>query len=87
MDQKVVARGAHRGTLITNRLTELKIKRAAKPGRYADGACLYFEVSKAGTKHWIFSYERDGQRRELGLGGYPNVSLLEARGKAPARRV
>jgi hypothetical protein len=79
---------AYRGTRTTNRLTDLKVRKLARPGRHADGAGLYFDISPEGTRHWVFLYTRNGRRRELGLGGYPDTSLVEARAKgrrAPPR--
>jgi integrase len=78
---------AHRGTRTTNRLTYLKVRKLAKPGRHADGAGLYFDISPAGARHWVFLYTRNGRRRELGLGGYPETSLVEAREKAVEHRL
>jgi Arm DNA-binding domain len=70
------------GTRTLHRLTELKCKRLSKPGRHADGAGLYLDVSPAGARHWVFLFARKGKRTELGLGGYPETTLAEAREKA-----
>jgi hypothetical protein len=86
MDQIAPRRRAHQGTRFQNRLTELKSKRLTKPGRHADGAGLYLDIGPSGTRHWVFLYTRDGQRRELGLGGYPATSITEAREKAREHR-
>jgi integrase len=54
-----------------------------------DGGSLYLRIARAGSKSWAFRYrERGGKRtlRELGLGGFPGVSLAEARIKADALR-
>src|SRR5260370_39217772 len=54
-----------------------------------DGGSLYLRIARAGNKYWVFRYrERGGKRtlRELGLGGFPGVSLAEARIKADALR-
>ncbi len=59
-------------------LTELKIKHAT-PGFWPDSNGLYLQVSKAGTKSWIYRYQLNGKRREMGLGGLANVSAKEAR--------
>jgi len=66
---------------------ELKCKRLSKPGRHADGAGLYLDVSPAGARHWVFLFARNGKRTELGLGGYPETSLVEAREKAVEHRL
>jgi Arm DNA-binding domain len=72
----------HRGTRIVNRLTELKCKRLTKPGRHADGAGLYLDISQAGARHWVFIYVRASKKTELGLGAYPATSIAEARESA-----
>ena len=54
-----------------------------------DGGSLYLRIARAGSKSWVFRYrERGGKRtlRELGLGGFPGVSLAEARIKADSLR-
>lgn len=41
----------------TKRLTDLKVKRIAAPGLYADGDGIYLKVTKAGTKSWLYRYK------------------------------
>lgn len=53
---------------ITNKLNPQKIKALNEAGYYLDGAGLYLQVSKAGSKSWIFKYTRNGKTREMGLG-------------------
>ena len=68
-----------------HKLKARTIETLAKPGRYADGGGLYFKVveSKRGlSRAWVFLFQRDGKRSELGLGPYPAVILADARGKA-----
>jgi integrase len=61
---------------------------SAKPGYHGDGDGLYLQVAPGGSKSWIFRYQRQGKRRELGLGGVKGVSLAEARDRAiDARRL
>lgn len=52
----------------TNKLTPQKIKTLSKPGYYLDGAGLHLQVSKTGSKTWVYQYTRNGKRREMGLG-------------------
>ncbi|SCB41731.1 tyrosine-type recombinase/integrase [Rhizobium multihospitium] len=76
--------------MVSNRLTDIKIKAIKKPGIYADGDGLYLRMHAAGSKSWFFIYSRDGKRRELGLGGFGGtapVSLALARRKADELRV
>ena len=70
-----------------NQLSAVKIKSLAKPGYYLDGQGLYLQVSKTGTKSWIFRYSRDGKNYEMGLGSMQTVGLSYARSKAHDCRV
>ena len=70
----------------SNRLTALKVAKLNKPGRYGDGGGLVLQVSKWGTKAWLFRYERDGCERQMGLGPLGTISLAEARGRAAEAR-
>jgi integrase len=61
-----------------------------QPGTYAVGGVdgLYLSVVTSGSRSWLFRYssKSDGKvkRREMGLGGFPKLSLAEARDKARA---
>jgi Arm DNA-binding domain len=50
--------------------------------RVSDGAGLLLEVRPTGSKAWLCRTTTNGKRRDLGLGGYPVVSLAAARAKA-----
>lgn len=65
-----------------NKLNVLKIQKLSIPGKYSDGDGLYLQVSKSGTKSWIFRYMLNGRSREMGLGPLKIVSLAEARIKS-----
>ena len=58
----------------------------SRAGRYCDGQGLYLEVRSSGSRGWIQRLTIRGRRAELGLGGFPLVSLKEAREKAFANR-
>ncbi|WP_089724695.1 tyrosine-type recombinase/integrase [Candidatus Thiosymbion oneisti] len=58
----------------------------AGPGKHEDGAGLRLVVSRTGSKKWVLRYTIEGKRREMGLGGFPDVSLGEARDKATEHR-
>lgn len=62
-------------------LTALEIKNA-KPGMHADGGGLYLHVGKAGNASWIFRFQLNKRRREMGLGALSALSAVEARAKA-----
>lgn len=69
-----------------NKLSETRIRSLAKAGIYSDGDGLFLRVRSGGSKQWFFIFKRNGQRTEIGLGGYGQgtapVSLLLAREKA-----
>src|SRR5262249_23115213 len=69
-----------------DRLTDKSVKAKKEKGYYADGDGLYLQVTETGAKSWIFRFKRDGKARDMGLGGYPAVSLAEARQKAKEPR-
>jgi integrase len=57
-----------------------------QPGRYCDGNGLWLQVAPGGTKSWVFRYDFDGTRHEMGLGSITFVSLAEARKAASLHR-
>ena len=69
-----------------NALSAARVRTAKSPGRYADGNGLYLVVEPTGNKRWIQRLTILGRRTDLGLGGYPLVSLGEAREKAFVNR-
>lgn len=69
-----------------NRLSATKVKTVKTRGYYADGGGLYLRVSEFDTKSWAFRFTRGGKAREMGLGAFPDVSLMEARESAAAAR-
>ena len=64
-----------------HKLTPLKAKNAS-PGKYEDGAGLRLVVSHSGSRRWVLRYTLHGNRREMGLGSFLEVSLAKARTKA-----
>ncbi len=60
-------------------LTPATVKSLNKTGRYADGEGLYLQVSKWGSKSWIYRYSCNDRRIEMGLGSVLDVTLSEAR--------
>ena len=68
------------------KLTVATIKSLMKPGRYGDGDGLYLRITKTGSKNWVQRIVVKGKRTDKGLGGYPKVSLAQARRKAEANR-
>ena len=52
------------------------------PGKYTDGHGLTLFVQPSGSRQWVQRIHIHGKRREFGLGGFPMVTLREAREKA-----
>lgn len=61
-------------------LTATAVKAAlGKPGRYSDGDGLILEVSSPGSGSWLVRVQKDGRRRDVGLGSAKKVTLADAR--------
>ena len=59
-------------------LSAAMVRTVTSPGMYADGNGLNLKVEASGTKRWVQRVTIGGKRRNVGLGGYPAVSLAEA---------
>ena len=66
---------------MSQRLSALFVKRVSEPGKYHDEHGLILRVKPTGSKQWVQRLVVKGRRRDIGLGGYPLVSLAEAREK------
>ena len=75
-----------RGRHPHNALTPAFVRSVSQAGRYCDGNGLYLDVRPTGSRGWVQRLVIRGRRTELGLGGFPLVSLKEAREKAFANR-
>ena len=64
------------------KLTATEVKALRKPGRHSDGDGLHLFITKTGNKSWVQRIVVEGRRRDIGLGGYPTVSLAQARRRA-----
>ena len=53
--------------------------RTAAAGKYNDGAGLWLNKRNDGGAQWFLRVSINGKRREMGLGGYPDVSIKSAR--------
>lgn len=47
---------------------------------------LALNVTKSGSRSWVLRYQVGGKRRDKGLGGYPDVTLAQAKEAARAAR-
>ena len=61
------------------RITVMEIRALKKPGMYRADPTLYLRVALGGSKSWIQRIYIDGRPRDIGLGGFPLVTLAEAR--------
>ena len=68
-------------------VTADKARTERRPGRYGDGHGLYLVVAPGGSKSWVLRMQQTGRRTDRGLGGYPAVTLAEARNLAEEMRV
>ena len=64
-----------------NQLTSAFLK-TAPSGKHLDGLGLWYVKRPNGGSQWMLRISLGGKRREMGLGGFPDVSLKEARGLA-----
>src|SRR5688572_23793103 len=69
-----------------DRLTAKSVEKISKPGYHPDGGGLYLQVSDSLTKSWVLVFTINGRTREMGLGAFPDVSLVGAREKRSAAR-
>ncbi len=69
-------------------LSPLVVGRLKEPGHHAVGgvAGLYLYVSDSGAKSWVLRASIAGKRRHMGLGGFPDVPLAQAKDKARLAR-
>lgn len=72
---------------IAAELSAIQLKKLG-PGVHAVGGVpgLLLNVSPTRAKTWVLRVRVGGKRREMGLGGYPGVSLAQARERAREHR-
>ena len=70
-------------------LSAIEVSRVTRPGMHAVGgvAGLLMQVSDTGARSWILRIWVGPNRRNIGLGGYPDVTLAQAREKAREMRL
>ena len=69
-------------------LSALSVGRLTSQGNHAVGGVsgLYLYVNDAGARSWVLRTMVGSKRRHMGLGGFPDVSLAQAREKARKAR-
>jgi len=69
------------------KLTATAVKAALnKPGRHSDGDGLILAVGAGGNGSWMVRVQKDGKRRDIGLGAASKVTLSQARARATEAR-
>jgi integrase len=68
-----------------NSLNQMKAKNLTE-GKYADGQGLWLVKRGKAKGKWVLRLEVAGNRREMGLGRWPDVSIAEAREQAAEAR-
>ena len=72
---------------MAGKLSAAFVRTVKDPGKYGDGGGLMVLVHKSGRKQFVQRLSIQGNRRDLGLGPYPEVSLAQARKRADENRV
>src|SRR5690349_14892370 len=70
-------------------LKPIEVGRLTTPGMHAVGGVsgLYLQVLDSGARSWVLRATIAGKRRDMGLGGFPDVPLAMAREKARDARL
>ena len=55
-------------------------------GKYHDGKGLYISITSPGSGKWSYRYRIDHKSREMGLGTFPEIAIVDARQKAEDNR-
>jgi integrase len=69
-----------------HKLSARRVETEKRVGKHSDGGGLWLFITKDGSKRWVFAYERNKKRREMGLGPASDVSLGKARDLASTAR-
>lgn len=69
-----------------SKLTQSFVKSVTERGTYQDGRGLMLVVNTSG-KYWVLRYQINRERRDMGLGSFPTLSVREARHEADKNRL
>ena len=64
------------------KLSATAVKAATRPGKLGDGDGLFLMIQPGGGKSWVCRVQKNGNRRDFGLGSVSKVSLATARERA-----
>ena len=64
------------------RLSASSVRAAKGAGTYGDGDGLFLLVAASGGRSWVCRIQKNGKRRDIGLGSEKKVSLAQARERA-----
>lgn len=69
---------------VAKELSAVEVRRLSKPGLHAVGGVngLLHRITPTGARGWVLRIKVGGKRRDIGLGGYPDVTLAQARERA-----
>ena len=70
----------------TGKLSAVEVAKAKGPAVLHDGGGLYLRVAPTGASAWVFRFEIEGKRCDMGLGPYADITLAKAREKAATHR-
>ena len=68
------------------RLNNFKIKSLPINKKISDGSGLNLTLTSRDRGNWTFRYTYNGKAKEMGLGSYPEISIVEARNLALEKR-
>jgi len=69
-----------------HKLNARRVETEKRVGKHSDGGGLWLFITKDGSKRWVFAYERNKKRHEMGLGPMAEIGLGKARDLAAAAR-
>ncbi|TVP86042.1 MAG: site-specific integrase [Thioalkalivibrio sp.] len=69
-------------------LSAVEVRRLKHPGYHAVGGVpgLHLQITPTGARSWILRAQVGNRRRDIGLGGYPEISIAQARERARTDR-